>query len=157
MGWWSCTIMGGDTPLDARDTIMFDVLELDSDKFFDDEYKFEDIQKLMLDNIERIRYTVPQYDWYEEIWDQVMGVLVMEYGMPTDNEHVEALLERAKEAAAADEWATDDAERRMYIGNFHETLEAYDGTPTTVKSEGLFEKIAEHITEGGSGLVNKNI
>lgn len=155
MGWWSCTIMGGDTPLDVRDTVLFDILELDSDDYFEDVYTPVVIGERMLNKLDAIE----DYDfsWAEEIGDQVLGVMVMEYGLPKDDERVVRLIDRAKEAAAADEWATDDAERRMYIGNFHETLEAYDGTPTTVKSEGLFDKIAEHITEGGSGLVNKNI
>ncbi len=155
MGWWSCTIMGGDTPLDVRDTVLFDILELDSDDYFEDVYTPVVIGERMLNKLDAIE----DYDfsWAEEIGDQVLGVMVMEYGLPKEDERVVRLIDRAKEAAAADEWATDDAERRMYIGNFHETLEAYDGTPTMVKSEGLFEKIAEHITEGGTGLVNKNI
>ena len=158
MGWWSCTIMGGDTPLDAQGD-MFDACGVTSDMFYPDDdadlISIIDINeqiKLNVAAMTEVALNDPD-SWYPGVYRQVLGVMVMSAGCDPEDEDVKRALQVAREGAEADEW--DDDERRAYVANFIEMIDNYDGTPQEPKSEGVFEKIHEAIVEGKSGLINK--
>ena len=151
MGWWSETVMGGDTPLDYECDI-FHIAGVDFDKYFDDEYKEGEIRQLLLDNLEEIVTRVR--DGY--IGSQVLGVEVMRFGLPADHPRVQEALQEARSGAECDEWAFSDKTRKQYMDAFIKQINEYDGTPTEISSEGLLEVIAEHLEAGGKGLVNKD-
>lgn len=158
MGWWSCTIMGGDTPYDARGD-MYDVCGLTSDMLYPD--KMDD--RVSDDVIaEAVKANVPAMikvalkgseDWYPGVYRQVLGVLVMSAGCDSEDKDVKRALKIAKEGAEADEWNND--ERRAYVADFIKMLDNYDGTPQEPKEEGLFQKFEEAFASGTEGLINK--
>ena len=154
MGWWSCTIMGGDTPYDAR-ADMYDACGVSGDDIYDELKTPEEITKLVQANVPAmIEVALNDNDsWYPGVYRQVLGVMVMLHGCDPHEMPVGRALAIAKEGAEADDWDSD--ERREYIVDFIKMLENYDGTPQEPKSEGLFEKVFEAIDEGKEGLVNK--
>lgn len=156
MGWWSKDIMGGDSPLDAKDEI-FGICGVE--EFGDDEVREltkEDFEKNMPQILEFLREQ-ENNDYYDEkaIGFQVLGVLMMKAGAPISPELKQEILDNSQ----TDSWAKEDMERGEIVENFHVAIEKYDGTPLVIRSRGLFEAINDHIENGGTGLVNvgKNI
>lgn len=156
MGWWSKDIMGGDSPLDAKDEI-YGICGVD--EFGDDERKEitrEDIETHLPTILEAFRKQ-ENNDYYDEkaIYFQVLGVLMMKTGTPISPELKQEILDNSQ----TDSWAKEDLERGEIVENFHVAIEHYDGTPIVIRSRGLFEVINDHIENGGTGLVNvgKNI
>lgn len=136
MGWWSPTIMGGDTPLDIE-------CEWD-EKGFNKKPPTDEDLKHFFDCA--VRWTGGE----RFIGPQVVTVLMMRYGWPISDELRERLLDESTEDETDAEGWNDPAERLRHVANLQATLRNYDGTPTEVAEEGLFEKIAE-------GMVNDNI
>jgi hypothetical protein len=160
MGWWSKDIMGGDSPLDAKDEI-YGICGVDEFGDGDDdnpgrEIKREDIEAHLPEILEAFR-KVKNNDYYDEaaIYFQVLGVLMMKTGTPISPELKQEILDKSQ----TDSWAKEDLERGEIVENFHVAIEKYDGTPIVIRSRGLFEAISDHIENGGTGLVNvgKNI
>jgi hypothetical protein len=151
MGWWSKDIMGGDSPLDAKDEI-YGICNVE--EFGDDgrEITREDIEANLPEILEKFRGT-ENNEYYSDraIYFQVLGVLMMETGAPISEELKAEILENSK----TDEWASEDEERKQIVEGFHTAIESYDGTPIVIKSRGLFEVMAEHIADGKTGLINK--
>lgn len=151
MGWWSTDIMGGDSPLDAKDEI-FGICGVE--EFGDDgrELTKEDFEKNMPQILEFLRGQ-ENNDYYDEkaIGFQVLGVLMMKAGAPISPELKQEILDNSQ----TDSWAKEDMERGQIVENFHVAIEHYDGAPVIIKSKGLFEAIDEHLSQGKTGLVNK--
>ena len=155
MGWWSKDIMGGDSPLDAKDEI-FNLCEVD--EFNDDDDGHTDLTKDdFTNNMEKILEFVrgeENNDYYDEkaICYQVLGVLMMKAGAPISQELKDEIIENSK----TDSWAKEDSERGSIVEKFHDTLSLYEGKhPVEIRSKGLFEAINDHIANGNTGLVNK--
>ena len=163
MGWWSTDIMGGDTPLDFKSVIIDDKLGLDQFKAKPAQVKaaFEGLSEKSIN--EMIPRIVNKWGCGEEGSDshndylsmgyQVLAVLMMECGAqirPTTFKKMEKYI-------PLDQWALSDDERNAAIDNLLKVLFRYDGTPIKINSKGLLEVFAEHISEGKSGLINKNI
>jgi len=153
MGWWSKDIMGGDSPLDAKDEI-YGICGVD--EFGDDgesgrEITREDIEAHLPQILEAFRKQ-ENNDYYDEaaIYFQVLGVLMMKTGTPISPELKQEILDNSQ----TDSWAKEDLERGEIVENFHAAIEKYDGTPIVIRSKGLFEAISDHIENGGEGLVN---
>lgn len=162
MGWWSATVMGGDPPMDAEGDL-FDIV-FKGTKYEDGcdrmdaedagELTKEDIAAKLLarlpDLLERVRGPALDMDIYR----QVLGVMILEYGVPIIDPTREAI-ELAIDGANHDEWAYEDEERKAHMEAFILQLNEYTGEPTEVEFEGLFEKLVEKIESGTLGLVNK--
>lgn len=157
MGWWSATIMGGDTPLDGEyELFRFLGLKSDSKTY---EYDAEEAKRLLSSRPEDILAYINDEvsDYNRDIYKQVLGVLIMRYGSTFDEDTKTAVIEAAQSDS---EWKEDgeyDPEREKYITEFIAQVNNYQNQPTEIKQEGLFEKIAEHLDSGKPGLVNKNI
>jgi len=151
MGWWSKDIMGGDSPLDAKDEI-YGICKVE--EFGDNgrEITREDLEANLPRILESFRGT-ENNEYYSDraISFQVLGVLMMKTGTPIPEELKAEILENS----SADEWATEDEERKQIVEGFHAAIESYDGTPIVIRSRGLFEVIIEHVASGKQGLVNK--
>ena len=154
MGWWSKDIMGGDSPLDAKDEI-FNLCEVDE---FDGDDGHTDLTKEdFTNNMEKILEFVrggENNDYYDEkaIGYQVLGVLMMKAGAPISQELKDEIIENSK----TDSWAKEDSERGSIVEKFHNTLSLYEGKHSIeIRSKGLFEAINDHIANGNTGLVNK--
>lgn len=152
MGWWSATIMGGDTPLD----IEAGLLETAGLSVFDyqeegDELYRSKIESSINDMIYYIENEVSKWGDpdYINIGYQVLGVMIMSSGAKI----LPGLQKRIITAADDDEWASEgNNERATYIHNFKTAIEQYDtngGTSVIVDEEGLFDKISE-------GLANES-
>lgn len=153
MGWWSETVMGGDDPLDYEIGI-YRIAGLSSCDVHGGEKKPVEIKRMLkkaLPTILRRRGDA----WDAEIRKQVVGVLVMRHGLSPRYKDVKAAINLALEGAKEDEWATENPTRQEYMNKFIKQLEAYDGTPQEPEYEGLFEKFAEAMSSGKTGVINK--
>ena len=160
MGWWSATIMGGDTPLDGE-YIIFKFLGIKSD----DNCEYDPVKAKELlttrqeDVLAHINDEIEEYN--RDIYKQVLGVLIMRYGSTFDEDTKTAVISAAQSDS---DWKEDvdedneyDPERAKYISDFIDKINQYQTQPTEIQQEGLFQKIAEHMDSGKNGLVNKNI
>jgi hypothetical protein len=161
MGWWSSTIMGGDSPLDFKSSY-FNSLDMDE---FDTPKKIvgKTLEERQDFFIKGVRETVDRWgcgkageDYHNNkmsIGYQVAAVIMMENGVKIKPELKEIMLEWIPQ----DEWAGEDKERKGYVNNLIESLKSYDGSKeVNTTSKGLFEVFEEFRSEGKSGLINKN-
>lgn len=162
MGWWSATVMGGDSPLDAEGDLFH--IAFKGTKYEDGcdrmdaedagELTREDIAAKLLARLPALVEYVGRNTWFDsDIARQVLGVMILEYGVPIIDPTREAI-EHAIQGAKDDEWASEDEERAAHMEAFILQLNEYDGKPTEVKFEGLFEKLAEKLADGS--LLNVN-
>jgi len=151
MGWWSATIMGGDTPLDLEAKIYamlgIEMYTKKTDKKRKiPKAKFEKEQNRVVKEILNL----------EEGWDsttvgmQVLGTMMMEVGAKMSDNNKKLILNGAKN----DEWAKTSSERKEYIKAFISTVKSYNNKPTIIDYESLGEVFSKH---SGSGLINKNV
>ena len=145
MGWWSKTIMGGDTPLDFKSEF-FDLAKVD--QFNDGRPKvkkaFEESQDKFIKGIDKVlkrwgcgKTGSEYYNDQKSIGFQVLAVQMMTHGCVIKEELKDLMLEWI----AKDVWAAEDPERKKRIDELMETLKNYDNKPTSIKSEGLLEKM----------------
>lgn len=144
MGNWSATIMGGDGPLDAQ----HDVLDLAGFDDNDGERSYDEHLPEVKDLLEKVPadawepfFKQGRHEDYSNDKRRVAAVLLMECGATIPPFVAQEALKACEESVRA--W-NDPAERTFYLQQFAETIKAYDGTPTTIPSEGLFEKMAGH-------------
>jgi len=140
MGWWSETIMGGDTPLDIQSAIYNDL---------GIKYPYEDTPLLTRKNafMKHIKQLPCLVAPHENIGAQVLGLIAMELGVPRDSDPIEEILQDAKHSAIYDEWALEDAngKRREYMITFVKAIDNYTGDPIQIESKELFEVMQEHL------------
>lgn len=152
MGWWSKTIMGGDTPLDFKSDF-FDKIGVDQ---FNDSKKvikkaFVKGQDYFIEGVDEVLNSwgcgKPGEDYYKDkksIGFQVLAVIMMEHGIKINPEIKTLMLEWIPK----DEWAKEDSERNGYIENLIDSLEAYDGSsPVHTTSKGLLEVFADKLNK----------
>jgi len=149
MGWWSTTIMGGDTPLDYQS----DLTDIISGGYLTG----NDITAAQLENMDevfvngKIESLVKNKD-DRSIMYQVLMVMAMRVGAKLSSKLKLLAISNIRN----DEWQFEDSERKEVIDNLIQTLNQYDGSiRVKVKSEGLFEVFAKHQADGKSGLINK--
>jgi len=153
MGWWSCTVMGGDTPLDLQ----ADLIEETGIKYcdFQDEHDFdmtalkEDMTRDLGKMIMYCEKQTNDYD-YRNIAFQVLGAITMEAGVLLDDSVRAKIIDGAKN----DEWATEDAERKQFMDAFILQVQTYENKPTQIAYESLFGKVFTALEENKNGLVN---
>lgn len=173
MGWWSAAVLGGDGPCDIQCTIR-DMMGLD-ESFFDrfdnpkartSKKDIEQARKIFRGRFFMKRVTKMIEDGeYDDvnIGYQVLGVMMMEFGVPISRRLKARIIEAAREDSWAAEQREDDDEeaekdRIEAMDSFISDLEKYDNkTPTqlSLPDEGLFAKIAKHLAEDKPGLVNR--
>lgn len=145
MGWWSKTIMGGDTPLDFKSEF-FDLAKVDqfNDKRPKVKKAFEESQDKFTKGIDKLlnrwgcgKSGSDYYNDKKSIGFQVLAVQMMVHGCVIKEELKSLMLEWI----VKDEWAGEDPEREKRINELVETLKNYDNKPTSIKSEGLLQKM----------------
>lgn len=152
MGWWSATIMGGDTPLDFVGTF-HDILKL---KYDSGKNKFtKKNMEAGIDKLVAYLMTKKNSHWYcdeKNVGFQVLGVQMMECGARMSPE----LKEKIIQACDEDRWAhsnnSDNDDRKKIIDSFRTAILNYSGKKAKTPYESVFEKMATK-----SGLVNTNI
>lgn len=137
MGWWACSIMGGDQPLDFLDNFArltnarFLYKENQKPKgieFFGYDFKIENV-KLNKAELER--------SCQEDTQLQVLGVLFMALGVSVP----QRLRNKILAALDQDEEWGKHSERKLYIQEYRKKLMAYDNkTPTHLTESGLLKK-----------------
>jgi hypothetical protein len=138
MGWWSTDIMGGDSPLDAKDEI-FGICHVEEFPETGTQVSLtkEDISNNLPKILEYVRSQAnnPYYD-EKAIAYQVLGVLMMKAGAEISPELKTEILE----ASDTDSWSETNDDRARTVQNFHKAIEAYDNVnPVLITSRGLFE------------------
>ena len=158
MGWWSATILGGDTPLDYLGDFASQLKLSDTENGLGDLYGYEFSQEILnkkenLNKLVRYADSIKDED-YRSIAYQVLGVILMSTGSKISGTLKEKIIDYAKK----DEWYQNKTpDRVFFIEDFINCVRNYkDGIPVFVKKEGLFEKIAEKVASGKPGLVNRN-
>jgi len=138
MGWWDCGIMGGDTPLDYRDSIH---------KMLGLEFGLKLSGQLPDSKLREIIRHAESDGWLEDepwIFWEVLAFIIMEAGaaMPDDIQ-ASAISAVGDELAsgAIENWKKPD-ERRARLREFQQAVKAYDGTPIRLNEVGLLERIA---------------
>ena len=152
MGWWSATIMGGDSPLDFQGALES---KLGIEPNYSETKTPESHKKKLYEAIENHEEMIdsilnkwgcgePEEDFYKNeksIGFQVLAVLMMECGAEIKPELKTKMLFWIEK----DEWANEDTERLGYIDNLQDMVRAYEGEPVKVKNEGLFEVFAKKL------------
>ena len=149
MGWWSTTIMGGDTPLDYQG----DLTDIISGGYLTNDditaKQFENMDEVFLNG--KIESLVKSKD-NKSIMYQVLMVMAMRVGAKISSKLKLFAIGNIRN----DEWQFEDSSRKEAIDNLIQTLNQYDGSiRVDVKSEGLFEVFHKHQANGKSGLINK--
>lgn len=150
MGWWSTTIMGGDTPLDFKSEF-YRVIKMDQfkDKGVRVKKAFEQAQTQFISGeIDKIMNSwgcgKPDesfYKDYKSIGFQVLSVLMMENGCELNPELKQMMLEWIPQ----DSWTQEDDERKKNVDDLLNKVNNYNNKVTTVKGEGLFEVLAKSL------------
>ena len=143
MGWWSCDVMGGDTPLDLEGDLYnaFGVEmypEREDEEFVQTELTPEQFTYEAIETYldEAVRYG----DEYLDIALQVLAYKGMECG--ADLSEWKYPIEKG---IINDEWAKVDEERREVMSAFLGTFREYKGEAVPFNSKGLFEVMAEKL------------
>lgn len=149
MGWWSTTIMGGDTPLDYQG----ELTDIISGGYLTRNditaAQFENMDEVFVNG--KIESLVKSKD-DKSIMYQVLMVMAMRVGAKLSSKLKLLAISNIRN----DEWQFEDSERKQAIDNLIQTLNQYDGSVRVdVKSEGLFEVFNKHQADGKSGLINK--
>jgi hypothetical protein len=167
MGWWSAAVMGGDTPADFEGKFL-DIIGFGGSFF--DRFGGEELpearevisKKFNAKTVGKIERWIdredPQYfgSFHDDrnIAYQVLGVMIMRYGVAMDAE----LKKRIIQAAKDDDWSKEDGERKAIMKSFIADLKKYDNkTPTelTEQDQGLFGAIGKALAKNKEGLVNR--
>ena len=149
MGWWSTTIMGGDTPLDYQG----ELTNIISGGYLTN----NDITAAQFENMDEVFVngkieSLVKYKNDRIIMYQVLMVMAMRVGAKISSRLKILAISNIRN----DEWQFEDSERKQAIDNLIQTLNQYDGSVrVAVKSEGLFEVFNKHQADGKSGLINK--
>lgn len=149
MGWWSKTVMGGDTPMDYECDFLID--HCGYSDFYDEDP--ETIRTALNQNFwpcyHHALHCVNQDG--DGIALQVLGAIVLRYGANLPIEVRKVIID----AALNDEWGAEDEERANHMKIFAYQVENYtNGEPVEIATEGLFDVIASALEEGKKGLVN---
>jgi len=145
MGWWSKTIMGGDTPLDFKSEF-FDLAGVDqfNDKRSKVKKAFEESQDKFIKGIDKVlkrwgcgKTGSEYYNDQKSIGFQVLAVQMMVHGCVIKEELKDLMLKWI----VKDVWASQDPEREQRIKELEEALKNYNNKPTSIKSESLLQKM----------------
>jgi hypothetical protein len=176
MGWWGCGVMEGDTPLDAEGDIL-DLLgdvhaertggekldpysdEADNIAYDAPEHPINKLYALLkedgvsADVFNRLNTFLKEgkYDGDDIcIYRQVLGEMIVCSGGILPDDVKAGCIAAAKD----DDWAGGDSERKAAMKQYIKRLKGYTGTALPAESQGLFDKINDHIAAGKDGLVN---
>lgn len=159
MGWWSATIMGGDSPCDQRCVFEDIVMKVNKLKHngFDDQVEFTPAHVNKAATKLLAQAKKDNDDSYDQgIAGQVLGVFMMENGATISASTKAFIIESAR----MDEWAQEEAERKRYINKFIKQVQTYKAKkPKHVPYESLGQKLVEAISTKTKkkGLINKNL
>lgn len=141
MGWWSTTVMGGDTPLDFEGDMLIDICGLAHDDYLENGYA--PYRHTIESHIDELVAYCDKHDGDDQnIAFQVLGVILMGSGAAMSAD----VKEQIEVGINMDEWADEDSERKEHMRDYLYAVHNYDtngGTVVTLTSEGLFEKIFE--------------
>lgn len=126
MGWWSTTVMGGDTPMDY----MCDLEEVGGKN------PQKNIKKVIA-HAKKVAKSDDADSDYVGIMRQVLGVFMIERGIKMSDDIREFILKGIE----SDDWATTDKERKAHMDAFYKQVKNFKGKAATVPYEGLFEKM----------------
>ena len=143
MGWWSETIMGGDTPLDYMGMLC----DLIGVKYVSPK-GFRYTRKQIETHMPKVLAWLNKPRYENEIAWQVFGVMVMETGAKISVETRAKIIQAAK----ADTWMTEDgthSSRGHHIRAFIKAIEAHKaGQKTKSTCEDLFQVLDKRLAQG---------
>jgi hypothetical protein len=139
MGWWSTSIMGGDTPLDFEDDF-FGICKVE--KFPEGGGMATLTKEDFTNHLDKMLECIHKYKGEENIGYQVLAVLMLKAGAFISGD----LRDFMMQACENDEWAQENEERKVETDGLFNALASYDNEhPIIIKSKGLFEVMAEKL------------
>lgn len=145
MGWWSPTILGGDSALDYHGDMMDIIAETNGMKIdYYADLEFKPTAKMVDKAMPKlVKYARDHNDSYDPgVAAQVLGVIIITSGAKMS----EKTRKYIHTAAVNDEWAIVDPERKEYIDSFARQIKRYTGKrKLKVAEEGLFDMIAKKV------------
>lgn len=148
MGWWSATILGGDSPLDDLGSLakICGIGHGDYEKpgnFHGYMFSKSVVEKNLKRLVEWCEAN--KYVEYRSIAYQVLGAVVLHTGAKISK----ALHKKLIDQAMADEWMREEgtgSERGRYVQAFVRMLKAHEpGKSVQIPDQGLFEQLAKVI------------
>jgi hypothetical protein len=151
MGWWSASILGGDTPYDAHAWAWNTVLRLsgkdltyetyldseaspfDHDNDLLRECLTEEVMTVALEELENDKNHTDK-----DVYSQVLALMILEAGVLFP----EQLKDRFIQLIAKDEWADYDHERAVYVLDLIRRVTSNLGVVQELPRQGLFEKMS---------------
>ncbi len=148
MGWWSKSILGGDSPWDYCGDILHDICKIPQST---NKADFNCTAPNTWSNVERkvVREALDanihiidsntSKKYMKDVYGQVWAILVMASGAKMTN------LMRAFFIAAGevDEWAAEDKGRKKHIDAYIALVRAYNGEIALATQKSLWDKMAE--------------
>lgn len=151
MGWWACTIAGGDQPLDTIADIE-EHLQGYMPKEFLASFEDEDALRVLTCLEEEVgsdiyvayqnALKIADMDKFFSSDDEVDLQVLAQVYLGLGAEITDAERQIFIDAGMRDEWAGNSEERRSYILAYINAVKNYTGTPLFEVSEGLFEHMA---------------
>jgi hypothetical protein len=147
MGWWSETIMGGDTPLDCYDEIR-ELFGVSSDNYFSDTSHLEGFTKdlveskleLVFDNI-----CSEHYDGYSNYNWHVLAKIIMQTGASVPDNIKSMIITKLQQFDDTNIFVNPER-RRIFIDDLIEKFKSHEsGKITLLDHESLLEKFASHL------------
>ena len=132
MGWWSTSIMGGDSPLDFEDEF-YGIAGVD--KYPERGTRNELSKEVVEKNFDKFVSVVKKCDYEPEVGWQVLAVVALSAGIDIP---VSAMAEM-KHACMNDPWAKENDSRKRSVESLLDALNNYNGTPIIITSKGLLE------------------
>lgn len=150
MGWWSPTILGGDSPMDTvYDVVQFTGISSEWDKF-------PEVTKHAFERLEVTQWMKFISSRSEPgIAAQVVALMHMAVGA-TLSDSIKKLAIEACNNERCDSWS-NPSERKANLNEFVSMLNAYKGVPIRPKEECLWDKLAVHLSQNKHGLINDNV
>lgn len=139
MGWWSTSIMGGDTPLDFEDEF-FGICKVEK---FPEEGGMASLTKEDIANhLDEMLEVVHKWKSEQNIGYQVLAVTMLKAGAFISGD----LRDFMMQACENDEWAQESDERKVATDGLFNALASYDNEhPIIIKSQGLFEVMIDKL------------
>lgn len=147
MGWWGVNVMEGDPPMDAEADIGDYLQSIRSEhglgyveRYSDESDKLWDTLKLdgvASSVVSSIAADKLSDDEDRNIARQVLGEIIICNGFPMPDDVRQVIID----AARADEWASEDDERKAAMEDYITRVTNYNGTAVEPVNRGLFDKI----------------
>ena len=141
MGWWSETIMGGDSPLDYQYDF-YKIMGINDDEYFDDKNNFEGTTKDLVEQHLDAMFADADTETFERaIKYQVLAKIILHSGAKISAEQKKILYDECEKDPEMD-WNDGGKKRREFIKDLLDKIKGHkEGLVSLLMTESLLVKI----------------